>query len=356
MEHKEHRRKHKRYPVRWEAAVVFDRASGKPTLRTQTQDLSPGGAAILTGYEDLTGTMFTLLLAQPAREGHTPNMIKVRARVVSTVQLPAGKDFRHGLSFVRSEQDGLDALEEILKAAAPAAAARPAASAPADSLGSTGRLAMLRQMAQAKLAEAPKGETGAGVDVRARIEEALQRAHKFYKEFAEQLNIVKPAFPGKGYAIGGMPEFSGLAWDHGYAELRAREIGPTRKQLEIVALYYKLSGGKQLRIVRDYPASEKVARALGEVKLEFKSTEKRNAKGSLEQVTFALPCEVAASLLLTANYETGKLQVKARNVGHFGFAEWELAPEAVTEAALDESTGFILGETGRIGGLGMRGG
>ena len=60
MTAREHRRKSKRYAVRWKAAVVFDKMYGKPILHTQTQDLSVDGTAMVTDYEDLTGNMVTL--------------------------------------------------------------------------------------------------------------------------------------------------------------------------------------------------------------------------------------------------------------------------------------------------------
>jgi hypothetical protein len=368
MESKEHRRKSKRYPVRWKAAVVFDKTTGKPTLHTQTADLSTGGAAIHSTYDDLTGTSLTLLLAQPPKPGEAPRMLKVRAHVVSTSQRPHHGDYRHGLCFVRTADDGIDALEEVFKAegpvaaapAAPSPAAPAAASAPAAPAlaaagtegvggGTTSRLATLKAMAQAKLTEAPKADPMA--DVKLKIAEALERAYKYFKEFAEQLNVVKPPFNNRGYTIHGVPEFSGLAWESGYADLRQKEISKDKKEWEFISLYYKVSGNKQLKIVRDYPASEKVARALTENKFEYKSSEKRSAKGSLEQVTFFLPCEFNASLLMMANYETGKIILKMKNVEHFGTQDREISPAAVTEPALEELTGYILGETNRLGPL-----
>src|SRR3954470_20287588 len=72
MEDKDHRRKSKRYPVKWKAAAVFDKTAGKPILHTETHDLSLGGAAIQSDYGDLTGSTITLLLAQPPRQGEQP--------------------------------------------------------------------------------------------------------------------------------------------------------------------------------------------------------------------------------------------------------------------------------------------
>ena len=145
MENKEHLRKSKRYPVRWKVAVVFDKTGGKPVLHTQTEDLSIGGAAIRSNYGDLTGSLVTLLLAHPVRHsGEVPKMLKISARVVSSVQPPGVSSFRHGLSFVRSNDDGLDILAAFLGAAesaGPGGAATPAASATPSAPAGGSRLA-----------------------------------------------------------------------------------------------------------------------------------------------------------------------------------------------------------------------
>ena len=353
-EFKEHRRQSKRYRVRWKAAVVFDKAAERPVLHTETHDLSTGGAAIRTEYGDLTGTFITLLLAQPGAPDQTSKMIKVRAKVVSCVPTP-DKGFRHGLSFVRSPDDGLGVLEELLKAsssapqaAAPlpasAPAAPPAASASADS---TQRLTMLKQMAQAKLAEEKKADPQE--EINRRVSEALERAYRYLKEFAEQLDVVKPAYTNKGYVIPGVPEFSGLAWESGSADLHSS--ASATKRPERVSLHYRIAGKKHVRATREFPRSEKVKQMLVEHKIEYQAKDQRNAKGSLESTTFMFDCEIKASLLLEGRYDTGKLVLKTRNVEHFGALERVINPAAVTPAALEELAALILGETNRLGPL-----
>ena len=363
MEHKEHRRKSKRYPVRWKAAVVFDKSAGKPILHTETHDLSAGGGAIQSEYGDLTGTAINLLLAQPPRQsGEQPKMLKVRAQVVSSTQTPGKAGYRHGLSFIRSPDDGLDALEELLKVAgagAPAAgapspaqspaAAPVAASAPGAAAGSS-RLAQLKQMTQAKLTEAkapdPREET------ERRIGEALKRAYWYWKELAEQLNVVKPAYTNKGYVIAGVPEFGGLAWEVGAVDCRVREITPDTKVFTRASLTFRLSAGNKVaRAAREFPASEKLKQLLKDYQIEFSTQDARNERGSLERTTFGFLCEVKASLVLGGNLETGKLLLKMVNVEHFGMMEHVLSPDAITQESLEELTGVILGETGRVGPL-----
>ncbi len=353
MEKKEHRRKAKRYPVCWKAAVVFDKAVGKPILHTQTQDLSAGGAAIQSEDEDLAGTMVTLLLAQPTqRDGETPRMVKARARVVSSVRTPPKQGFRHGLSFLRAPGDGLDFLEDLLHSAMAAAPpATPAPSAPA-APAAGGRLAQLKQLAQAKLSEetAPDAQE----DSNARISDALERAYNYFKELAEQLNVVQPAY-AKGYTIIGVPEFGGLAWESGRADMRASEIAPGRRRFEQAMLNFRMTGKKQIRVARESPASDRLRQTLLDNKIEFKARDERNERGSLARTVFDFPCEVKASVILQGDFEAGRILLKARNVERFGMVEHRLHPQAVTVEALEEFAGFILGETPRVGPLLLKG-
>ncbi|TAK43936.1 MAG: PilZ domain-containing protein [Betaproteobacteria bacterium] len=342
----ERRRGSSRYPLRWKAAVVFDGAQNKPIVHTRTQDLSVVGAAILSDHGDLTGSFVTLLLAYPARKGdERPKVLKVRAQVVSTVRTPGMSHYRHGLSFISAPDDGLDVLAEILSAAKvqEAAPAPPAAGS---------RLAQLRQLAQAKSAE------GISVDpqevINAFVSDALVKAYRYLKELAEQLNILHPAFP-RGYAIAGVPEFTGLAWKEGHANFHTREVSPAVKLYREVSLRFQLAGEKPVRVVREFPAGEKLKQLLEDSRIEFNANDTWNKRGSIERTTFDFPCEVKAYLMLLGQFDSGKLLLRARNVSGFGSMEQIVTPEAVNDDALDELAAFILGETGRLGPLLLRG-
>ena len=361
MSYKEHRRKAKRYPVRWKAAAVFDKVTGRPVLHTETDDLSVGGGAIRTEYGDLTGSVITLLLAQPPRQaGEQPRMLRIRARVVSSVQASGKGGYRHGLSFIRTEGDGLDSLEDLLKMAAEVVGGAPAAApqaapqaAPAAAGGAMGRLAALKQAAQAKLAEeaqAPKVDPQK--EREERVSEALKRAYWYFKELVEQLDVVKPAYPSKGYTIAGVPEFTDFAWDVGKVDLRTRETSPDTKLFTRVILDFRIAKQRPLlKVAREYPASEKFKQLLKDYGLEVHTSDTRNERGAILNTTFAFPCQVVAKLELEGNFETGKLLMKTRNVERFGVMDYVIAPEALTQESLEELTGLILGETNRVGPL-----
>ena len=94
----ETRRKFRRYAVQWNAAVVFEGDEKKPVLLTRTEDLSAGGAALRSSYEDLTGSMVTLLLDRSGIGDNTlPKLLRIRARVVSTDRVGGKEQYRHGL-------------------------------------------------------------------------------------------------------------------------------------------------------------------------------------------------------------------------------------------------------------------
>ena len=353
MRESEHRRRSSRYPLRWKAAVVFDTAHGKPVVHTQTQDLSIIGAAIFSEHADLTGSVVTLLLAYPSRSaGEVPKVLKVKARVVSTVRTPGMPHYRHGLSFIRSPDDGSDDLEEILRAVAAVTHRKATDAADAvtrlDASAAGGRLAQLRQRASSKAAEGKMADPQDAIN--ATISEALEIAYRYLKDLAEQLNVIGPAYP-KGYSISGVPEFTGLSWEEGRADFHVREVSPILRLYDRVSLRFRLSGKKRVRIAREYPASEKLRQWLTDCNIEFHDQNAWNSHGSIETTTFDFPCEVKASVLFFGQFELGKLLLRTRNVSGFGAMEQILAPEAVSDASLDELAGFILGESSRLGPL-----
>lgn len=350
MDTKVNRRKSRRHPARWKVAVVLDNPGGEPiVLHTHTVDLSLGGMAIVSERNEKTDTDVTVLLVQPLRPGmDQPKILKARARVVSSA--PSDPGHRLGLKFIEWTDDSLESFAKLLGAfeaarSQEAAGAAPAAAAEEASGPITySRLNRLREQAQAMLSE--KDGSGARERADESVSDALKRAYEYLKELASQLNVVKPGF--HGYAIVGIPDFSGLAWEKGGADYRKRDLSPTKWHYERVTLGYRLSGGKQIRVAFEGPRSNRMKQLLTENRIEFAAQESRNDRGVLDRVTFSFACEVTASVLLAADFDSGRIQLRLSNVGHFGILEHTLAPEAITEEALEEFAGFILGESSRF--------
>ncbi len=347
---KENLRKSRRHPARWNVAVVLDNPGGEPiVLHTHSVDLSLGGMAILSERDVKADTMVSVLLVQPLRPGaESPKILKARARIVSSTPFDSGH--RLGLRFIEWTDDSLEifakslgGIEAVRPRETPGAApsSAPAISAP---LTMNSRLSQLRELAQAKLAEQEKANSRESADER--VSEALRRAYGYLKELSDQLNVVNPAV--KGYTILGVPDFSGLVWELGRADYRKRELAPTKSLYERVTLGYRLSARKQVRAAFDATRSVRLKQILAENKIQFTVRETRNDRGALDRVTFEFPCEVAASVLLVGNFDAGRIVLRLSNVGHFGALDHSLAPEAITEEALEEFVGFILGEHHRF--------
>ncbi|MGH8675483.1 MAG: PilZ domain-containing protein [Burkholderiales bacterium] len=350
------RRRPRHYPVGWKVAVEFNAEDRKQVIQTEIRDLSTMGAAILTDDRDLTGTVVKLLLLHPgqtAAERQAP--LKIRARVVSSARTPGMAQYRHGLSFIRLPFDGLDDLEKILRAAGPDVRRKEPVAVIASSQDGVaarrGRLAQLRQLADAKRAEAKAPDPRDEID--ASISEALRVAHRYLKDLAEQLNVIHPVYQ-KGYAIPGVPEFKRLTWEEGKADFRMREITPILKHYDRVSFRFRLSGKKEIKITREYPANEKLKQFLDECRIPFTAHEIYNARGAIQGSKFIFPCEVKASVLLYSELDIGKLLLRASNVSGFGALNQILSPDAINEESLDELTGFILGESKGPGPLLLR--
>ena len=329
MTARDRRRQSKRYSVRWKTAVVFDKADSRPVFHTQTQDLSIGGTAIYSERSDLEGALVTVLLDRPAGpDGEVPKMLKMRAQVVSSVYVPAKSAYRLGLKFLPSADDALSALAEVL-----------------NGVEAGGRLEQLKRLAQAKQTDVPASDPQE--EINRRVDGALRKAYAYLKELVENLNVVKPPFP-KAYSIAGAPPLDGLEWDAGRVDLRDRD---RTRLCEEVALNFRLNGRRAIEVTREYPAHEKFKQILLENKIEFRAREGRNARGVPDRTTFAFPCEVNARLVLTGNYENGTIEMTTRHVERFGMLSYRLAPEAISDEALEHLAGFLLGEMPSVGAM-----
>ena len=322
-------------------ALEFDEDDEKRVVQSFIRDLSTVGAAVHTNDHDLTGTVVRLSIAYPDAPEHKP--LKIRARVVSSVRKPGMTQYRHGLSFIRLPFDGRAELEKILRSLPPdAKREEPAAASERDGVAlRRGRLAQLRELAEAKRAEAKKPDRRDVSD--AAISEALRTAYQYLKDLAEQLNVIHPVY-ARTYAIPGVPDFKRLAWEAGNADFRTREPTPILKYYDHVSLRFKLSASKEISTSLEYPASEKLKQFLDEGRIAYTSNDMYHARGAIEGTKFIIPCEVKASLLLYIQLDLGKLLLRTINVSDFGTQNHILSPEAITEESLDELTAFILGE------------
>ena len=180
-----------------------------------------------------------------------------------------------------------------------------------------------------------------------RIHAALGMAYQYLNDLVQQLNILKPAY-AKSYSFFGVAEFDEMTWQEGRADFRMQEGASDNRYYNQVTLRYRLAAPKQFRVLRESPALEKLQKALFDNNIAFTTDEVRNERNQVEKATFIFPAEVKAGMLLAADYETGKLLLRTRNVERFGIMEYQLQPESINQDALDQLAQLILGENNRI--------
>lgn len=186
-----------------------------------------------------------------------------------------------------------------------------------------------------------------------RIHASLGMAYQYLNDLVQQLNILKPPY-AKSYSFFGVADFDGMTWQEGRADFRMQEGASDNRYYNQVTLRYRLAAEKKFSVMRENPALEKLHKALFDNNIAFTTEEVRNERNQVEKATFTFPAEVKAGLLLAANYETGKLLLRTRNIERFGIMEYELPPESINQDALDQVAQLILGENNRVGQLFQR--
>lgn len=100
-------RQHRRYPVRWPVAIIFNHSQGEEIFHGHTHDLSISGASILTEHNVFTVDPVTLLISiPPLHPALKRTLIEAKARMMYNVLSPKHQCFRIGLSFKSFKNDG----------------------------------------------------------------------------------------------------------------------------------------------------------------------------------------------------------------------------------------------------------
>lgn len=234
-------------------------------------------------------------------------------------------------------------------AAVPKPQAVPPAAAPQPmpaSMTQSGLLAQLKRQAEEKLAAQTQSVAMEAARLR-QIDEGLRAAYRYLKELVDQLNVIKPEYPGD-YPLGTVLRLEKPSWHESQADFR-RKMGPTEDLPYIsVSLRYILRGKNPIVLDKADHLVETTRKALHDYGLAFRLDEKRNAKGFVERGVFTVQPEIKAGLQFEADYENGNLQLRTRNVQRFGGATYDVPPTAVNEQTLEEIALLVLGQSNQF--------
>ena len=225
------------------------------------------------------------------------------------------------------------------------AASSPATSSPSSS-GPSSLLDTLKMQAFEKLQSEEK-QSSLQAETFQRMSLALERAFQYLNDLTRQLNILKPRYV-KAYPFFGIVDFDQMSWMEGRADFRMQQMATDDRYYEQVTLRYRLVAEKPFVVTRENPVHEKLRKALFDNNIPFEVEEARNERNQVERATFTFPCEIKAGLMFSANYETGELSLKTRNIERFGIMEFRMKPEDIDTVSLEDLTRLILGENNRI--------
>ncbi len=174
------------------------------------------------------------------------------------------------------------------------------------------------------------------------LDAALRQVFSYLHELAQQLNVLKPPI-SRSYLIAGSQELRGLAWQHGSTDYRTRAES-AGALIEFVSFNYKLLGTQALEMERDGMVAESFRKFLFERNLKVNVEEFRSERHYVEKARFTVAPEVTVNIRWEADARTGKLLVQTRNLERLGSACYQLAPEALNQALLDEFGRLVLNQ------------
>jgi hypothetical protein len=184
------------------------------------------------------------------------------------------------------------------------------------------------------------------------IDQALKHLFFYLHELVQQLNIIKPDIP-RDYPLIEQYELNQLVWQEGFADYRTQSQS-AGALVELVTFSYHLSANSTLHIERDGPAVERFRAMLFDFGLPFTYKEFKNERNYVERAEFEIRSDISVSARWRADFSKGVITVETRNLERLGGAIYNIRPQFVDEALLDDFGRLILGQPNRFRELAQR--
>lgn len=184
------------------------------------------------------------------------------------------------------------------------------------------------------------------------IDQALKHLFFYLHELVQQLNIIKPDVP-RDYPLIEQFELNQLSWQEGFADYRTQSQS-AGALVELVTFSYHLSGSTTLHVERDGPSVERFRAMLFDFGLPFTYKEFKNERSYVERAEFEIRSEVSVSARWRADFSKGVITVETRNLERLGSALYNVRPQFVDQALLDDFGRLVLGQPNRFRELAKR--
>ncbi|MDX1432114.1 MAG: hypothetical protein R3286_06660 [Gammaproteobacteria bacterium] len=194
------------------------------------------------------------------------------------------------------------------------------------------------QQVRAKVDEAKTSTEVKSEKKRREIEPKLKALYKYFKEFADHLNVVDPDVTGD-YLLEGLGTLTNL---------RQREYKITTDDPEAVekfTFHWVCSReGRQEFKVGNPVTAEMHRESLWNMNLRFNKRDLQDGAGAV----FVVEAYVPVSFEFEADYERGLVRLKLKNLGALGVINHLYEPERVTGELMDELAKCVLRRPNRF--------
>ena len=214
-----------------------------------------------------------------------------------------------------------------------------------------GLLDDLKKQAEAKLqassSEAVKAEKNHYFQS---VQNALKEVSGHFSELAESLNVVKPDVRRQFYLEGGNKLSNLLQGDYSARDTRLSDAH--FESLGTVSLRFTLIGDGKLIFEKETRQANMMKEYLWAYHLPFEHRDIRDNNGRIVRSSITVISKVPASLTLTGDPDTGRMQLSLRNVELLGEVKQTFDVSDVNEDFFEELSKVVLAQPNNLRNFG----
>ncbi len=178
-----------------------------------------------------------------------------------------------------------------------------------------------------------------------RLNQILRTIFDYLHQFTQHLNIIKPSIP-LSYVLDYRHRFGALQWSEGFVDYRTRNTSEIVLMESVsVRLRYATSA---LEITRPADRVHALRHELYLLNLTISDEANVDVADSGSGVRFTLAGSIPVQLNFRSDPSSGKIVVRARNVGALGLSAYLIEPDRLSRASLDAVGLNLLGRASRL--------
>ncbi len=183
------------------------------------------------------------------------------------------------------------------------------------------------------------------------IHAALGAVSRYFTELANSLNVVKPEV-SRNFVVQGNACLQGLMQGDYLVRERKKTV-EFRDYFEQITLRFH-AAGQTILTLETYAdhATDRLRNYLQAYGLRFETQAFRNDRGVTLKTTVSVLPDVPATVTAAADWASGTIRLKLRNVEAIGDAEYCYDPEEIDRQLLDELAKLILGQPNELHSVG----